>query len=116
MEKMKMATQPNYAELYAKLRATPAAHLTDQLLNEIFNRPEVKSQQGSLSREQIKTTTRIAHRVALSVDETEFTDFMVTGDVPAIKLNPKEMELLKGGIDLNNLRFIATIVLSAISL
>ena len=109
-----MPTQSNYGELYSKLRGTPGARLTDLVLEEIFSRPEVKAKQGGLSREQIKTATRMVHRVAQSVEEGEFLGFMTSGEIPAIKLDAKEMELLRGGINLNNYRYIVTIILSCI--
>lgn len=83
-------TKEQVNELYVELRKRP-----DGDYREAFKNPKLAANSNvNLSTLQ---TVAVIGRIANGSTAEEFENFIITGDVPAIKLNRAEMEAVAGG-------------------
>lgn len=82
-------------QFYKQWHTVDPSTLDEAKLNEMM--AELKKQGKVKNTEAAGTSFRIIQRVAHQVDEKAWLDFAKTGDLPPIKLTPKEMEVVRGG-------------------
>lgn len=58
----------------------------------------VKDNKVPYSAKTLTENFQLLHKVARKSNENQFLDFVLSGEVPEIKLTAKEMEVIKGGL------------------
>ena len=88
------------AKLFAQFKAVPADAWNEAPSEELGKalRESGESLPEGIGEREFTTGIRILGQVAHEYDQETFVDVIRTGEMPPMKLSPKEMEVIRGGI------------------